>query len=216
MAHRPILPPGEEYWEERKDIFRRLRNLERCAQLGSSSIREGALRLLDGMSGERARLGQLDEGEYGMQVVDAGGMPRLRVDGRGMLFPFLPGVTLDPDAFKTVATSTWTFCWYWFTPMVSHQALELFVSWSVSSGTTGEARLTVPGGPSTDPLPLGGPAGSRHWSSFRWLHGLTLSSGPMFIEVEVRRTAGTGNVIVYEPVGSMRSPAGCTSDGLGS
>lgn len=207
MAHRPILPPGDEYWEERKDIFRRLRNLERCAQLGSSSIREGALRILDETGAEIARFGQMPDGSYGLRILDASGGRRAEIGSEGWIDPRIVGVTRDPTAVKSVTAGTWTQTWQVVIPLVVGKGVEVMIGWATDAATTGEVRVTA-GAAATQAYPLA--AGSSGELSPKWLHGQSLGTGPMRLAAEFRRTGGTGNVMAYQPAGWLRDPADCT------
>lgn len=209
MAHRPILPPGDEYWEERKDIFRRLRNLERCAQLGSSSIREGALRILDATSGERARFGQLDATEYGMQVVtETSEAVRLRIDGRGLLAPRMATIPIDPAAFKFVTDPAFTTAWWAYAGEAYTAAIYVDVGVGLNVGTTGELRLKR-GANTTDTVLL--TSGMTNRVSFKWLHGQEIGAYPFTVEVQARRTGGGGSISLGPPVGANIAPEGATA-----
>lgn len=211
MAHRPILPPGEEYWEERKDIFRRLRNLERCAQLGSSSIREGALRILDETGAEIARFGQMPNGTYGLRILDEGGGRRAEIGSAGWIDPRIVGVTRDPAAVKAVTAGTWTQTWQVVIPLVIGMGVEVMIPWATDAATTGEVRVRA-GAAATQAYSLAAGSGGTLYP--KWLHDQTLGSGPMSLLVEMRRTGGINNVWAYQPAGWLRDPADCTASGV--
>src|SRR5438270_14100438 len=55
------------------EIDRRLRALETAPSLNNSSIKDGALKILDAASARRAQLGKQPDGSYGIGVFDADG-----------------------------------------------------------------------------------------------------------------------------------------------
>lgn len=94
-----------------KDIRRRLHALETAPRLGNSSIKEGALRILDEDNVERARFGRLELDYDGDGVTDWGlalftkyGFPNLLVSdvgwvAPGQITPLAPSA--NPDIFRS-------------------------------------------------------------------------------------------------------------------
>jgi hypothetical protein len=191
--------------DEVRDIWRRLRNLELSARLTNASMADE-----DGV--ERLRLGRLDDNDnYGLAVFDADGGTRLRVDGRGMIAPYLPGIPRNPAEYITTTSPTFVTIWQSVFPICSHQAIGGRVGWGADAGTTGELRLKL-GSATTDPATLA--AGSTGEQIFQWLHGAALGSGPQYVEIQARRTGGVNGINIYSPTLEMRTPDGATSGGL--
>lgn len=68
--------------EERLErLERAVRTLERAKRLPTSSIHDGALKVFDVLDVERARVGKLADGSFGMDV-DGGKLRAIDVDGR--------------------------------------------------------------------------------------------------------------------------------------
>lgn len=106
------------------------------------------------------------------------------------------------------------------TSTVLGDVLDFLCGVQTDAGTTGELRLiNRTTGATTDPVAI--PAGAYGYASLKWLHGLPLGwSGDArlyFIQAEVRRTAGTGNVVAWRPYGSRwissRSAPGAAANG---
>jgi hypothetical protein len=198
-------PMPENLTTEIQDILRRLRNLELSPKLTNASIAD-----LDG--NERVRLGLLDGDEnYGLAVFDVDGDTRLRVDGRGMIAPYLPGIPRNPAEYITTTSPTFVTIWQSVFPICSHQAIGGRVGWGADAGTTGELRLKL-GSATTDPATLA--AGSTGEQIFQWLHGAALGSGPQYVEIQARRTGGVNGINIYSPTLEMRTPDGATAGGL--
>jgi hypothetical protein len=203
MDPRYPMPPELHHWMQ--DIERQIRDLGTAPSLTRSSISDDDGNL-------RVRFGLLDDdGNYGMEIFDLDGGTRLRVDGRGMTAPYLPGIPRNPAEFITTTSPTFVTVWQSVFPVASHQGIGGRVGWGADPGTTGELRLKL-GSNTTDAASLA--AGTTGEQIFQWLHEATLGSGPQTVEIQARRTGGANGINIYSPTLEMRGPDGATSGGL--
>jgi hypothetical protein len=188
-----------------RSLEERLEKLERSPRLTNASISDP--------SGQtRVLLGRLDEDEnYGLEVFDENGGERFRVDGRGMIDPYLVGVTFDPTVFKATTSGSFTTLWRVYFPILSHEAIGGYIGWAADAATTGELRIKL-GANATVAAPLA--AGTSGSQGFVWLHGGTLGTGPAYVDVEARRATGAGSINIYTPGLEVRSPDLATLTGL--
>lgn len=174
------------------------------------------LTMYDGDGDSRTHVGRLGSGSYGLLVLDAdGSTPRLHINERGILSPYLSasfrGIIADVQvttsgSFQPLFSST--------LEMIVSPAFHCSVVASCPADTTGEMRLRIPvSGAVTDAVPI--PAGGTAQHQFRWIHGLALNTGPVAVDVEARRTGGAGDVEVARPSGLWQADDGfSTPDGV--
>lgn len=174
------------------------------------------LSMFDADGDLRARIGLVDGTHYGLLALDADGVtPRLWVDDRGLQDPYLSAPCVDADTdYKVVTSGTFVTTHRAQFEQITSQGLYCWVTATAPAGTTGEIRLRdVATTATTDAVAV--PAGGQVVQQFRWLHGSTLSAGPVTFEVQARRTSGAGDVNVYKPPGMwMTSPGLCVTDGV--
>jgi hypothetical protein len=202
MNPRNPMPPNLAH--ELRELQRRLETLERAPRLTNASISDPA-------GVERIVLGLLDDGNYGLEVFDADGGTRLRVDGDGLSAPYLPGVPRDPNEYLVTTSPAFVTVWHSVFQITSHLAIGGQIGWAADPGTTGELRLKL-GAETTDAVPL--TAGSSGSQNFAWLHNAPLSSGPQYVEIQARRVSGVGNINIYAPMLDMRAAGGATASGV--
>jgi len=154
---------------------------------------DGDLRVVAGSIGAR----------FGLQVLDPDGTtPRIQADDRGLVAPYLAaafrGIT---DDVSTTTSAAFAAVYSTTLEQITSPAFHCTVNCSSDVGTTGEFRLRIPiTSAVTEAVTIpSGSAGTQQ--QFRWLHGLTLSAGPVNVDVEARRTGGAGNVTVARPSG---------------
>lgn len=208
----PTLPPSLA--AELADLRRRLDNLERSQRLPFSSTRGGAFRFLDNNGATRMTLGNVAlDGSIGGATAAYGLMLRgdqgaiilmTRAGEDGLAYPELPVPVRDPNEAQSSTTSgTFAQLWEarWDFPPAAIYVCQGFCSSAV--GTTGEMRLRI-GATSTSALTI--PSGASNIYTFEWLHpaptGL-YDPNPtelnFIMQIEARRTSGTGNVSIARP-----------------
>lgn len=207
-------PNGEVEW--RQTIERRLAAMERTAQLTTSSIKDGALLILDEDNVVRARLGLIDPATdfYGISMFDEDGGLRFEVNDDGFRDPWLANPWRDPNVFKPVTSGSFVTVFNCEVEIISHKGVSGRFGWATDGGTTGELKLVLNGIGQTATVVL--PAGTTGQQQFQWLHGATLGTGPALFQIQARRTGGAGNVNVYWPDSPlyMADPLQCTANGL--
>lgn len=164
----------------------------------------------------RSRVGLIAGTSYGVQVRDADGIQeRLRIDEAGFRQPYLAHPWVDVADFRAVTAADWTTTHRAQVELITHEGLYAAVTATSSAGTTGEFRLRNTGsGATTNAVAV--PAGSGGTNQqFRWLHGSSLSTGPIGFEVQARRTAGAGDINIYRSRSlTMASPSLCSASGV--
>lgn len=186
-----------------RDLERRVEALERANQLLSSSILGGSLIVNDDAGVEIGRIGRLASGFDGLRVQTAALEPVLEADQeRGMVVPWLMSPWYGSTGW-TLTTTSATFVTMWETAtelLFSYELLFRVRVKSVDASTTGEIEIvhaqssTVMGG-TTKVIP----AASDAFYEFRYIHGITMNSGPHTFQLKAKRTAGAGGIEVYNP-----------------
>ncbi|MFN0028414.1 MAG: hypothetical protein ACKV2O_14730 [Acidimicrobiales bacterium] len=200
------------------EVERRLRALERAPQLQNSSLTGGKVTALNDAGQRVAEFGKLAGGGYGIAVNDSGSLVTLIgvQDDTGWIAPGLvypwrkitDGVVVTSPTFVTTYRTNILD--------LGGNTIVTAVSCFCPAATTGELRLSLPGFGSTANKVLA--AGVTTVTQFRWLHGIALGAFSPELNVEVRRTAGAGNIDVFEPdpiaVRSNLLVTGATSGGI--
>jgi hypothetical protein len=157
-------------------------------------------------------LGALPDDTRGLEVVSAANdwdLVKLTTDG--WIKPHLMGVSINPSTVVAVTSGTFQSTVGAYFGEALGPGVEMFCRWATDSGTTGELQISSNGGATSDPVAL--PAASNGGYFVRWLHDLSVGSGPFTVTMKARRTAGTGNVNVSQVFGWVQDPAICTEDG---
>lgn len=213
--------------EQIEELKRRIANLERAGQLGSSAIMGGALALM-------SEDGELTYAEMGTYTDRAGNerigltvntidpsiasFRSLEIGSAGIQVP-ATHATMVPlsGSFVDVTSSSFQDTHR----AIFHQAVTdgyvVEVPWVTDGGTTGEIRIAnvITGGNTTDAISVA--AGSSGFAVFAWLHGQPLTTGPFQPTVQARRTGGAGNVRIFAPQKSYQVAgyiAGATASGV--
>ena len=119
---------------------------------------------------------------------------------------------LGPYGIYTYTVSaTFLRAWGHIARRVPNLGILLDVPLTVDAGCSGEIRLVNVFGSGNTPSTVV-PFAAALTPSFRWLHGVPLW-GEGYFAVEVRKTAGAGNVYVYTPWASFTPPDRCTVGG---
>lgn len=69
----PLFHPDEGVLDRLDDLERRLTAMERTRWLQHASVKDGAFKVFDDNENERARLGLLSDGSFGLEIFDAAG-----------------------------------------------------------------------------------------------------------------------------------------------
>lgn len=162
----------------------------------------------------RVRLGRLTAaggsgGAWGLEIVNQpgtndwpGGEPYFRSSDDGAEFPYQTLPAINDTEVINVTSGSFTKTWTAATGILMHKYASATTVVSTPSGTTGEIRLSIDVGGSTQvnsaavTIPS---ASSGYFTVPAFAHGLDLWSGPHYFEIQARRTGGAGNVSVYQP-----------------
>jgi hypothetical protein len=135
-----------------------------------------------------------------VQRTDGKDMFAVGASNRGILSPRLPYQPRRLNQFESTTSGSFTSLWQFIVPGIPSNSVRVIIDTSVSTaGTTGQVRLTIPGVASTDPISFSDTSPNARY--FQWdleAAGLDIASY-FFLNVEARRTAGTGDIIVFEP-----------------
>lgn len=187
---------------ELRDLRRRIEALERANKLLASSIVGGSLIVKDDDAVEIVRLGRLVSGFDGLRVQTAALEPVLEADQeRGTVVPWLMSPWYGSTGWSLITTSaTMQTLWETATELLFSYSVLFRVRVKCAAATTGEIQIvhaqtsTVMGG-TTKAIP----AASDAFYEFRYIHGISMNSGPHTFQLQARRTSGAGNVEVYNP-----------------
>jgi hypothetical protein len=191
----------------RQEIEARLRGLEKATPSINRDQKGGTSTVRDPDGNVRLVTGEFDngyggDGQFGILIQDGDGNVALQASDAGLSVPGMPGVARRVDDYTTVTSSTFTQTHSIQFPWASSDAVEIVASIHLPAGTSAEARL-VPNW-DTDPSAVqsgsGGGSGATWAPDWKWATpGLQISTMALSYGLEVRRTAGTGNVDVYTP-----------------
>lgn len=194
--------------EWRRDMERRLSALEGQPLVGSQMTGK------DTSGNTRTIVGDLRDGYYGVATYDANGNEIFRTDERGLRSPSIP-VPLIPyqavDTYGRVSVTSTAFdsgaiCFYATVPQVLHDGVwGRGLTVQCPSATTAEMRVRAvsnivgnqPSQQTTSTVSIG--ASTTASKSLRWLHDLTFPALSIQFLIEVRRTSGSGTVLVSPP-----------------
>lgn len=189
------------------DIERRLRAMERAPQLQDSSLTGGSITALNDAGQRVAEYGELVGGGYGFAVNDANTLNSVFVmnDSNGLSAPDRHHGWRDANASVNVTSATFVPVYRTLVLIPASRVVQVVVVTLQGAGTTGELRLSIGGVASTAVKTL--PAGVQTDTIFMWAHGqpIGLGAAPQGWVLEARRTAGAGNVTVFEPDGLHES-----------
>lgn len=221
MTDQPLpTSPEAQFQEFKKDVLRRLERLELSPRATNTSVRNGSMTYLDDLGNVlleltvdglnlydldeqvRAILGDLDgNGNFGVVVRSENGSAHFRVDNQGMKAPWLGYPWRDPYTTYSFDETSFTALFRSRMALVNHGAVEAEIGFSVPAGTTGEVRLGVNGSNYSNPVEL--PEDENTVVRFRWIHGVTLGSGPANFALEARVVSGVGPITYYQPEGAL-------------
>ena len=196
----------QQFAEELREIKRRLSGLEGARPLGNTTVARGRTRFTNEDRVDAITIGLIDEAgdDYGIEFVADGGNPIYRfTTDRGQVFPGVPVPMVVTSLFAgsgfAVTSGSFVDVFARSVDTAIADALHVVIPWTTGSATTGEIRLhnNIVGGASSDPVTLD--AASGGYAEFTWLHGQEIGSGPFEPVIQVRRTAGAGDVTVFWP-----------------
>ena len=169
-----------------------------------------------GLDGTTEETGVLLQDENGVDIF-------LVTDKRGQVYPPPQFEWRNLNDPKLVTSATFTSNWQGIPRYLSGDGVEVLVAVSTDADTTGEVRLQAigPGGsPAVVSSAISLPAASSpDYRTFVWdlgAHGFVRGFSA-FIDVQARRTGGTGNVNVFQPLPLIIRDAafmGATSTGV--
>ncbi len=214
--------PAAQIAAWKRDIERRLRNLEQPNQLSSASF-VGRTRILDGDGNTIGVLGELvvtepggaTSDETGVLIQNAGGADVfLATDQRGLITPVPQFEWRRPQDTVIVTSASYVDVFQAIPVYMTGTGIDALVAIATDAATDGNVRLKL-----TDP------SGTNHFSSARYLPGsssdyyrflwdleaaagMEVGDGTFFVTVQVRRTSGVGNVHVFQPLPMIVRDAG--------
>lgn len=213
MSTDPTLPA--DLAAEVKELKRRLDNLERSPRLPFSSTRGGAFIFQDTSGNVRRAMGNVTldgsiggiTAAYGDFLYGDGGaiIIMAREGDRGVVYPDLD-IPLHSPASVNVTSGTFQTLWESYTNFPAHEVIHIEMAVQSDAGTTGEIRLIENASNQVTSV-ASIPAAYNGVVGFEWLHpaptGLydprVRPAANMALGVQVRRTAGAGNVIAFPP-----------------
>jgi len=192
--------PDAQFAAWKQQTEERLRALETAPRISSTSQRGGSYKLLDDNGVVVWTFGEYTRGattDYGIQslIPDAGNATALEVNGSGMEAPQIPLFLAKPNDFTVVTSGAYVDVFTMWASLLVSDSITFRGQIACDPGTTADARLAV-GGVFTTVIPCA--ASSFTNIDWDWLHPGTIG-GNMGMTLQVRRTAGAGNVNVYVP-----------------
>jgi hypothetical protein len=200
VADDPALPPNLA--RDLAEIRRRLKNVESANRLQSSSVRGGAMLVLDDDGNSIVYMGRLIGTNDGLQVDgDGGATGMMHVSSQiGWAQPYLMTSTfVRPTEAETVTSGSFVDAWLAKAEQNLSEHVRFTCAVATDAATTAEVRFTVAGTPIGDTLVLAGSHSAYH--EFAAPTGGVLFAGPYWMALQARRTGGAGNVYVYRPFG---------------
>lgn len=184
-----------------RDIEKRLEELETGNPLHGTLPEGGTLTVRDASGNVVALLGVTSEGDDGFQVwgpnevytyLDVG-------DVDGWRAPWLENSWYKPADNVSVTSGTFVDVWSTSMQNVWTKEMTAHIPTLVDSGTTLELKVTFGGsGTDTGVLEIVG-TGGFVTADLKHAHGLTHNTGPYVVQLEARRSAGSGSALVYRP-----------------
>lgn len=183
------------------DIERRLRNLEGAPQLQRASFAGGTIAALDDDGTRVAEFGLLADGKYGLSINEGDDQRALLYvnHDRGYYLPVLEHAFTQAASGVIVTSGSFTTCFTALVPVPLAPTLILAVAATCDAATTGELRLVLSTGPTSDVATLA--AGVQTSTQYQWEYGgaIGLGTSGFFVNVQARRTGGAGNVFIHFP-----------------
>lgn len=136
----------------------------------------------------------------------------LATTGAGIVFPYLATPWLKTNDFTAVTSATFTSPHFSWVELFSSKMFRFTVQVGTDAGTTGDLRVLVAGTQLGNIWSLS--AGTLANHEFVAAHGQILDSGPWVVELQARRTGGTGNVNVYRPSGLVSGASSADGGGF--
>ena len=212
----PAMPPSLA--AELRELRDRVSKLERLPRLPFSSMRGGSTQLLDTDGTPRWVAGQWtfsavsDDGGgnsvvggYGVAEFDpTGALLRGNVDGiHGQIFPSVPLVLHQP-ARQLITSASFISAYEGSDQDPVCDVVKVVGAVQTDAGTTAELRLASD---AHQTATLAVPAGTNAFYQFTWLHPAEVGLGDtrtgrenrLFVSLQARRTAGTGNLTLFPP-----------------
>lgn len=198
MSHPGPVPPGAELAETIRDLTRRVATLESSRRMPATTQEAGTYTVVDADGNARVVLGVLPDGLYGVTISD-GARDVLKVTDAGLELPVLNVPSRPVNTSVSVTSGTFVSVYESIVGRATHEALRCNVTVVADPGTDGELRLNL-NSPivQTDVQAIsGGGAGAQQVFTWNWAPGWVLDSGPKYIQVQARRTAGAGVIAVF-------------------
>jgi hypothetical protein len=187
----------------KQETEERLRALETAPRISNTSQRGGSFILLDDQGREVWTFGQYTRGaftDYGILCQAPDGGPTnpttLEVNTDGMEAPWIPLQVTRSSEFVVVTSGAYVNVWECTAGLLVSNAIEWASVVGCDAATTADCRLEIPGVKTSGVIACAAASfTSLIWS---WLHEQNLGAN-MYVNLQVRRTSGAGNVNVYHP-----------------
>lgn len=192
----PDVPKPEDLGSYVADLERRIRLLESAPRLKNASISDDA-------NVKRAIFGQLDDGDFGLEIRNETGIAVYQVSSKGQTIPRQQMYVTRGNDYITVTSGSYVSCWEVMMPYTIADAVQIDVTVSTDAATTANLKITCNLGSSTSAI-VAVPALTSQNYSYKWaVPGLTAGLANIFFQIQVQRTSGAGNVYVYTPINAF-------------
>lgn len=205
----PLVNHPDSFKTTFDEIDRRLRALETAPGLSHSSVdasNGGAFQVNDSGGNLTASLGVLSNGAAGVEIVNPTSGTILWIDSLGYALPVLATPFSNLGAFDPgnggvkVTGATFTAVFQAAIELLQQDSVRVRTPATTGGTDQGEIRLKMPQfGVTTSAQTITSAGGTF---DFRWLHGRPQQVGPVFVDVEIRQTVGTGGVWAWFPLGA--------------
>lgn len=203
-----------------RELEWRIRNLETSPRLRSSSVKGGALSVLDDNGQEVVHLGALVNGDgistSGVTVtLQPSNKTVLWIDGEnGIAWPYQVRA-MERDTFTAVTSASFVSTHVGNTLNVPSDSMVLQVYAYVDAGTVGELRCThnhIDAVNTPTAVRTVSNSGTVNTFAWNWRHGIPIT-GSASVHVEARRVSGAGNLYVGACVTGMGFTSHVTNSG---
>lgn len=190
----------EESYEGRfRELERRLADLERMDRMPYSSQKGGTFQLLDAAGVARFFFGDVQVGggtQVGVAVQNEDSTDVFAAGDDGLAIPYVPISSKPAGQTRPFTSSNWTTAHAGRIERVVSSAILVTCPVYIPTGTSGEIRIryfTTNGATQT----LVENATNTYTWTMLTPDGL-LGAGPVMVYVDVRRTGGAGEILVYD------------------
>lgn len=214
----PVTPLPDNIVDIVRDLQRRIHTLETAAPMRATSMTAGTTIIKDDAGIARVAMGLIADDEYGLAVYNADGALVYEANAAGVVVPRQDGQITKANDTVTATSASFVRTWSATFTVVVADAIQVQAVVGADAATTGEARLAVNVGGVTYAATQTIAAGTADPYEWKWaIPGLVVGTGPIVVDLEVRRTGGAGDLHVYAPLQAAAATAasiGATATGV--